>query len=784
MSKSPKQSFRTALSGRWQIPLLLAGVCLLGGGLIRMAIAHESLSPQAHLERVRRLREAGALTRTHAYLLHLLKDPDHPLEFRGKLHLLLLRTVHRAESGFRTHRPENSRTITANFRQALRCGATPEAEDWIALGEAYDWSSRERKAIDAFDKALALEPPRADRIVRRLIEMQRVPPAPLGPELLTALDRILENPDATARNYYWAVRQKIDWLLDREFRTEALSLVEGAKKRLNGTPERIALTYLEAFCLRGAGRGPEAETLLRSLRNNWTKRDTLWAEAGWLLGKLQQEEGRPQAALSFFEEVMTAFPSGEVYDACRLGRGECLVMLERFDRALDAFRSLRGRLRPGEGHRFLDRDALRSILTAAGESRLQSGDQKLGIQFLELALSFVPPDDRDAQSHLVTRIAGAEVEMARRARAAARTPEDVQRARALFADAARRYLEQADLQPLDGAGAGRALRLAADNFDGAGRTEDVIEVLSRLVRDHPKHEDRAEAQYRLGRAYQALQDYPLAIATFEKVIEDHPRLPDALRSMVPLAECLLTSGGEDAQRGLDLLLDIVDDRGAVTLLAPEAQEYRQALIRLAEFYVHADGRVVPDHYEQAIARLESAISLYPEDEQIPRLRFLLAESYRLSAQRMLANPDPQVVAAVRHEAERRLRSGLANYVEVKKALAWGDASSLSDLERTYLRASYLYVGDSLFDLNELERAVEAYRETAWRYENEPAAISATLQVVHSYQRMGRPAEARAALARLQWLLKKIPAAVFDGERGMSPKAYWEVMARRMERTGI
>jgi len=51
--------------------------------------------------------------------------------------------------------------------------------------------------------------------------------------------------------------------------------------------------------------------LLRSLLNKWTVRDGLWGEANWLFGRLQQLDGRPQAGLSFHEEVLRCFTAGE-----------------------------------------------------------------------------------------------------------------------------------------------------------------------------------------------------------------------------------------------------------------------------------------------------------------------------------------------------------------------------------------------------------------------------------------------------------------------------------------
>ena len=193
-------------------------------------------------------------------------------------------------------------------------------------------------------------------------------------------------------------------------------LVEDGKKRLAGTSEIIALDYLGALCLRRAGRRNEAETKVRSLRNNWTARDDLWGKAGWLLGKLQQDEARPQAALSFYEDVLAAFQSGPIHDACQFGRAECLVMLERHERALGVFQALKNKVLPGQASlpsnqraknhgiangptgRVLDLDLLRTTLTTIAESRLQSSDRRLGVQYLQLALSLLPKSDKEQRS--------------------------------------------------------------------------------------------------------------------------------------------------------------------------------------------------------------------------------------------------------------------------------------------------------------------------------------------------------------------------------------------------
>ena len=59
-----------------------------------------------------------------------------------------------------------------------------------------------------------------------------------------------------------------------------------------------------------------------------------------------------------------------------------------------------------------------------------------------------------------------------------------------------------------------------------------------------------------------------------------------------------------------------------------------------------------------------------------------------------------------------------------------------------------------------------------------------MQVVHALNRLGQTPEAAAALARVRWLLAKIPEAAFARAVGSPPKAYWKAMVERMERTGL
>ncbi|HVP09785.1 MAG TPA: tetratricopeptide repeat protein [Phycisphaerae bacterium] len=788
--------------GRWQIPLLFLGLVLLGGGLHRIVAGYRPVTFEEEVSRVARLHEAGMLLRANAYLVDLLKEEKRPPEQRAELHRLLARTVYRAESAREEHPRQNTKSILHNFQMARRGGAELGADDWTALGEAYTWSDNETEAVAAFREALREHPDRPDRIRRKLVELQSRSVADLSPESLADLDSILNGESESAGgqdqpqpkpspaspgNYLWALEYKVEWLLDQGNTAPARDLVEAAKERLSGTGELLALSYLDAVCLHREGRPMEAETVLRSLLNEWTAHDTLWAKANLLLGRLQQADDRPQAALSFYDEVMRSFVTGEIHDACVLGRAECLAALREYEESLAAFTALKD-LIPAKGHhRYLDRDAVRTTITTLGESLLQQGRLALSVQYMELAAAMTDSSATELRARYLSRIADSLTRMGRAAKAEPGGPAQ-DRAEELFAKAGEMYVSLADLQTANEEASARALESAAQAFDAAGLTDRQIEVLSRFAREHLGHNRRVTALYRLGCAYQSQQRYREAVAAYDEAITSYPRLPDALNSMVPMAECLIAMGGENAQRGVSLLTDIVDDRGPDAMFAPQAREYRNALMCLAEYFTRASNEEVPDHFEKAVARLEEAIAHYPDDPQMPRLNFLLADSYRRSGQLLRQEADALTSESARDaaqkEADRRMQRALEAYGKTIAALAAQDDAELTEMERTYLRMSYLYRGDCLFDLALYDQAVEAYREATWRYENLPAAVSASTQIIHCYLRQGQTAEASAALARLKWLLKKIPASAFEAERGMSSKDFWEGMVDRMASAGL
>lgn len=778
---------RTTLAGRWQIPSLVLGASLFAAGIHHLYKSYRPVSFEVEVERVHRLQEAGSLQRANAYLLQLLAKPNRPPSQYAEFHRLLADTIYRNESAFTLHNERRAKAIVGHFEKARRLGSTLEASGWIALGDAYRWIGQEAPAMDAYREALKHKPAHADRLRRQLVEMRNAR-APISAESLADVDAILADGESSPNNLVWALELKVQSLLVRGDAASAMRLIQQAQTRLAGTEERPAVRYLEALCLRDVGMNDEAEQTLRSLRNEWRLRDELWGKAGWLLGRLQQEGQRPQTALSFYDEVLRSFQSGDLHDACTLGRAECLAALQRYPKALQVFSDLKARMAGKDPPQSLDRPSIRTVITTIGESLIQSGQLELGVKYLRAAMELVDKGETALRGSYFVRVAGALEELARSTLHGEKSaPTDRTRAQEYFAEAAGLHLELAGLRTTNDAECPRALEAAADDFEAAGRPSRMIEVLARLTSEYPNYDGRARALYRLAQAYRADGNYAKAMTNYELVIQSYPRLPDALRSVVPLAECCLARGGASTKRGVELLLSVVDDKGPQPLFSPQAIEYRQALLQLADYYSQATDQDVPNHFEMAIRRLEDAVAFYPDDPEMPRLKFQLADAYRKSALALrpltTSQPSAQSRQAGEKEVDRRSARALELFSDVIAALAPIDSETLSEVEETQLEASYLYRGDCFFDLGRYPEAIEAYREAAWRYENRPAAVTATLQIVQCHQRLGQVSEARSALARLGWLLKKTPASAFDERRGMQPKAYWETLVSRLEQGG-
>ena len=71
------------------------------------------------------------------------------------------------------------------------------------------------------------------------------------------------------------------------------------------------------------------------------------------------------------------------------------------------------------------------------------------------------------------------------------------------------------------------------------------------------------------------------------------------------------------------------------------------------------------------------------------------------------------------------------------------------------------------------RAIEFYDKAAASYERDPMVMSAYVQMINCYLRMGDPVNAQRSLERAKWALARIPDIAFSEQPTGEDRAYWQ-----------
>ena len=154
-----------------------------------------------------------------------------------------------------------------------------------------------------------------------------------------------------------------------------------------------------------------------------------------------------------------------------------------------------------------------------------------------------------------------------------------------------------------------------------------------------------------------------------------------------------------------------------------------------------------------------------------RGRFLLADAYRQSGLAL-----KREISEARFDGEiEQIRQEYADRLATARALFGGliaefearDPASLNRLESTYLRHSYLYEADCHFENLEYEAALMLYEDAVGLYKELPTGLASYVQIINCQVFLGRPSEARAALARALVLVDAMPQEALD--RSISPE---------------
>ena len=837
-SPSPHRA-KPGLARLWQLPLFLLSLGLFGYAAYLFIDPKPGLTIDQKVELARSYLRYDRPEAAADQLNKLLAGERLTLENQAKVRLLLAQAIEEAQKLKKLDLPANHERIIEQSKIAISQGVKPEADTYRRLGESYEALGQPEEALKNYRRAEAMDPNRSLRLKRKVIELQ-VAQGDRG-AAHASLDDYLNNDKLSDSERAWALGEQSHLLADDGDFIAARGLL-GEALRLNPDPmAQGQLHYWLGYSHWKLGDAAEAERLLRVARDLMKVRHPTDADAAYALGRIHQDRRAFKEAMAFYDAVLVSHPDAPAAVLSKLGRGVCRIGLGEDDAGLNDLGTLVNVVADRAAHKKKVPDVvagLREAATAlAGRGNFQGA---LEVMAHEQALTPAPATEffarlagvyerrSDQVQGTVAEAANADEEFRRQ-----------QQARELRTKAGDAHIAYA--RGLAGGGRdedkayGEAIWKAVDLYDRGGSIPLAIAALELFVAERPDDALAPDALLRLGRAYQAAGDFERAIGALRRNQARYPRSLAASKSGVPLAQAYIAQGPESHKNAERVLKEVLEDNRLIT---PDAQEFRQALFELAQLYYRTE------RYEEAVSRLEELTRRYPDEERLAQLTFLMADSYRKSAVKLRqelaakdrtkaaeskATKDAQLAAAAgtaaggiavaasptttagtddeeavaqadaeaerdraaaeRKEAEAEIRKRLTRAGELYADVVghFRGAAPAGELDQLYCKLSHFYQADCLYDLGDYRNAVRLYDAAAGRYQNDPSALAAYVQIVNAYCAMGKLPEAKNANERAKWLLRKMPAGAFDATGSGGPpmsKQYWEQWLRWTNDTGM
>lgn len=835
-ASSPTHRATPGLSRLWQLPLFLLSLGLFGYAAYLFIDPRPGLTIDQKIELARAYLRYDRPEAAADQLNKLLAGERMTLENEASVHLLLAQAIEGAQKLKKLDLPANHERIIEQSKIAISQGVKPEADIYRRLGESYEALGQADEALKNYRRAEAMDVNRSLRLKRKVIDLQ-ITRGDSG-AANASLDDYLNNDKLSDSERAWALGEKSHLLADEGDFIAARGLL-GEALRLNPDPmAQGQLHYWLGYSQWKLGDPVEAERLLRVARDLMKVRHPTDADAAYALGRIHQDRRAFKEAAAFYESVLVSHPDAPAALLSKLGRGICRVGLGEDNAGLNDLGTLTNQVANHPAHQKKIPDVIGGLREAAAMLGARNNfEGALEVMAYEQALTPAPSPE------FFARLAGVYDKRSDQVQAtiAAAPNSD---------EAFRRQHKAGDLRTKAGdahiayakglAGGGKdddkvygeAIWKAVDLYDRAGSIPLAIAALELFVSERPDDALAPDALLRLGRAYQAAGDFERAIAALQRNQFRYPNSLAASKSGVPLAQAYIAKGPESHKKAERVLKGVVENNPLIT---PDAEEFRQALFELAQLYYRTD------RFEEAVARLEELTKRYPDDDGIAQLTFLMADSYRKSAVKLrqeLAAADKARAAQAKaaKEAQRAAGAGEAARVaaavkptgaddsasaaadkdaeaertravaerkeaegEIRKRLSraadlYADVIGQSkqspepaELEQLYCKLSHFYQADCTYDLGDFRNAIRLYDVAAGRYQNDPSALAAYVQIVNAYCALGKLSEARTANERAKWLLRKMPAGAFDAAGDGGPpmsKEYWEQWLRWTNDTGM
>jgi len=808
-SPTTKLTFRRAIAKQWQIPLFLLSMVVFVGVLLQMRPKEAEITFEDKFRDLQELSRQGRYFEffQNAELVRQEVENDQQL---GSLHGLAGRTrVEQLKDQHRmsivSDRPrsakDNYQFVINDYSEALRRNwvdpDSAEAKEVFRDVSLAFWNmNNSEMAISSLKRAIDVSDKYDPALHRSLVEMC-ISARPKGYlELcLSELDGLLANEKSSPSDRAWAFVHKAEVLIAQGQEAKALSLLSSADESVRQSQYGEHVEMLRGRAIHRGGDPDKADLILRALLNGMVGRGDIYAQVALELGKLSYSQFRDHDGRKFYQLVVDSQSGKDWYAAGKLGLAECAVMQHRYDEALSFYQDVVELLRENPNNRALTADQVQRSLSILANNTLGLLRQyDTALPFLELEQQIAASDDVKAANDF----ARMHVRLARQLREQLKQAEQdsdgaepsetdeqwtkQQKSRMLshFEAAGQQYLRVAKLAIGDDKLYGKSLRLAAGCYDDAGNVTKSIETWSRFVNEREGQAEWPEALYSLAQSYQSLGQYDRAIYHYSILQQKHPNHFYSFKSIVPHAKCYLSKEPSENAKAEELLLSV---RSNLTV-RPKSTVYRQVTFELGELYYNIA------KYNLSITFLSEGIARYPDDPGLGKAMFLVGDSYRKSSlllEELLKDSAQIDTVAIEENSvlHRQHLNRAADYF--RRAIAFYEKipkSARTRRDNLYLRYSWLYQADCMFDLGLYDKALALYDDVVTLYDLTPTALMAFVQIANCNVKLGNPSDANSANQRaLLQLAKMTEKDLNDGYVNRS-KEQWQQWLKWSQNSGL
>lgn len=771
------------LSQLWQFPLLIVSAALLlyaGWLLVRPG---PGPSPGQMLEVARayleKQRPEAAIAQLNA-VLNLKKITQHQ---QGAAHMLMAEAIDMAQRQRRLSIAENYRTIIRQTRLAMAAGIEADAAAHRRLAQAYEALGQITDALAHYGKVVEMDRAARLPVLRRIIELH-LERSDLD-KAWESIAEYLESRELAESERAWAIGEKARILIERgQYEPARQAIAEAMKLDAGLAANQGVFNYWLGFCAWKTGDLAAAERHLRLARDQLTVQHPLDADAAWALGCIRQQQDDWPGAASFYAAVLQSHLDSRVAQSARLGRGLCRIALRETEAGMGDLQAVVRYLRDRDSPPARLKEETIRALQKAQEMLSAAGDYERAMELMadeQQLLPQPPPEFFARMASLYERRAIQMENVADGRLSDAARQEKARQLRCRAGDACIALSRALVLK--DDKAYGQALWKGVELYESAGDLPQIISALSTFVSERPEDPHAPEAMLRLGHSYHAAGLFDKAIWAYRQCQMRYSRSLASSKTGVPLARAYIARGAEYYDRAEQTLRSVIENNPQIT---PEAQDFREALLELALLY-YRTGR-----YEMSIARLEEICQRYPDDDRTGQLLFLMADAYRKSAmileqrlrEAMSSSTTRPALDIAEAESARNERLTRAKALFDRVVEYYRNTRPARDLDRLYLKLAHFYRADCVYDLGGYLEAIRLYDDAAFRYQEDPSALAAYVQIVNANVALGRIEEAKAANERAKWLLRHMPGGVFDTGTLTMPRQSWEQWLKWSGESGV